>query len=103
MVDINIDKFILISQVYIAESEKEDLLKGVVDVLDYAGGVNKIYDVHFEKNKNGLSLNYEELDGFFNIFRDQSLRIDFDRKIIDNNAPDLVEGFFHVPSMIIRK
>lgn len=100
MVDVDIDKFILISQVYVDKNDKKDISKGVSDVLEYADSLNKIYDIHAAEQK--IYLN-NEVNSFTNIFRDQSLTINFNRSILNDNAPDLVEGFFHVPSMIKRK
>ena len=98
--NIDINKFILISNLYIDKNNTDDISKGVSDVLEYASSLNRIYDIHSE----GKEVDpHNQVNSFTNIFREQSFNMNFNRNVLNKNAPDLVEGFFHVPSMIKRK
>lgn len=92
---IDTKKFASISQLYISSNELCDMTKGIADVLDYTHKLNTIYSESSVAEKQYVSQE--------NCFRIRDDGIDFEKKILYKNAPDIIEYYFHVPSMIKRK
>ena len=90
---INIDAYIHISNIAIKESEKSDITDGVVAILDYADILKTIL-LKEELASNSIESRY----------RDQNCSIfQFSKDIMINNVPELMEKYFVVPNLIIRK
>jgi Asp-tRNA(Asn)/Glu-tRNA(Gln) amidotransferase C subunit len=90
---INIETYIHISNIAIKENEKSDITDGVVAILDYADILKNIV-LKEEVANNSIESRY----------RDQNCSMfQFSKDIMVNNAPQLMEKYFVVPNLIIRK
>jgi Asp-tRNA(Asn)/Glu-tRNA(Gln) amidotransferase C subunit len=92
---INIDKFSLISQIYIADEQKNEIVDAITGILDYTDKINNSY--------HAVQLDSSDNQQQKNIFRDHAISINFDKRILYTNAPDMIEQYFHVPSMIQKR
>jgi Asp-tRNA(Asn)/Glu-tRNA(Gln) amidotransferase C subunit len=92
---IDIKKFGTMSSITIQENQVEDIKKGIVDILSYVAII-----------QNATQQDNQQYDQRkTNIFRQDvsSSDIVLKKKILFGNAPSLVENYFNVPALIIRK
>jgi aspartyl/glutamyl-tRNA(Asn/Gln) amidotransferase C subunit len=88
---LNIEKFSYISRISLIESEKNEIENSISNILDYINILQKAnIENNYKENKNQ------------NIFRNFSENIVFDKNFLLKNAPNIVENFFAVPTMVKR-
>jgi Asp-tRNA(Asn)/Glu-tRNA(Gln) amidotransferase C subunit len=94
---INIKKYAQISYIAVNEIEKEDIAKGVLDILNY---VNILKSITIEKkNEREIILSDPQ-------YRVPEAKIENDeetKNIMSKNAPQRIKNYFIVPDLIIRK
>lgn len=94
---INIKKYAQMSYISINESERQDIEKGVLDILNYVTIIQNVSTGNQITNNNNLNTQYRTH------FETSIIINNLTQEILFENAPKLIKNYFIVPDLIIRK
>lgn len=82
-----VKKIAVLAKLYVAEDELDALTKDMAEIISFADTINNASDEGVE---------FDNINGLSNVFRDDTVKESFDREEILKNAPDNDEGCFLV-------